>query len=49
MLDLIDWWWFFCLMTSYLVTKTISVALLLYAGLGLALAESEQWQSSVID
>ena len=33
------------LTTSCVVTKTISVALLLYPGLGLALSESEQWRS----
>ena len=43
------WWWFFCLTTSCVVTKTISVALLLYPGLGLALSESKQWRSYDID
>src|SRR5688572_1578666 len=33
------------LTTSCVVTKTISVALLLYPVLGLALSESEQWRS----
>src|SRR5688572_969590 len=33
------------LTTSCVVTKTLSVALLLYPGLGLALSESEQWRS----
>ena len=43
--DDIDGLWFFLLTTSCVVTKTISVALLLYPGLGLALSESEQWRS----
>jgi hypothetical protein len=31
------------------ITKTISVALLLYPGLGLALSESEQWQGFTVN